>query len=156
MKDYYETLGVKKTATEAELKKAYRKLAMQHHPDRNPGDKRAEEKFKDINEAYAVLSDAEKRKQYDTFGADGFHQRFSQEDIFRGTDFSTIFSDMGFGGGDIFERLLAAQAGSGAAAFHPAAIRSAADKAIRRHRGRIWKPPSPCRFIPRIMAENSV
>lgn len=111
MKDYYETLGVKKTATEAELKKAYRKLAMQHHPDRNPGDKRAEEKFKDINEAYAVLSDAEKRKQYDTFGADGFHQRFSQEDIFRGTDFSTIFSDMGFGGGDIFERLFGGAGG---------------------------------------------
>ena len=112
MKDYYETLGVKKTATEAELKKAYRKLAMQHHPDRNPGDKRAEEKFKDINDAYAVLSDAEKRKQYDTFGADGFHQRFSQEDIFRGTDFSTIFSDLGFGGGgDIFERLFGGAGG---------------------------------------------
>src|SRR5512136_2221158 len=104
MRDYYEVLGVKKTATEAELKKAYRKLAMKYHPDRNKGEKAAEDKFKEINEAYAVLSDAEKRKQYDMFGADGFHRRYSQDDIFRGTDFSSIFSEMGFGG-DIFEQL---------------------------------------------------
>ncbi|PIE33255.1 integrase [candidate division KSB3 bacterium] len=106
MRDYYEVLGVKKNASEAELKKAYRKLAMKHHPDRNKDDKAAEEKFKEINEAYAVLNDPEKRKQYDMFGADGFHQRFSQEDIFRGTDFSSIFSEMGFGGGgDLFTHL---------------------------------------------------
>jgi curved DNA-binding protein len=103
MRDYYDVLGVKKNASEAEIKKAYRKLAMKHHPDRNKGDKVAEEKFKDINEAYAVLSDPEKRKQYDMFGSEGFHRRFSQEDIFRGTDFSSIFSEMGFGG-DIFEQ----------------------------------------------------
>jgi len=84
--DYYALLGVSKNATDAEIKKAYRKLAMKYHPDHTKGDKTAEEKFKKISEAYAVLSDKEKRKQYDTFGADGFQQRYSQEDIFRGFD----------------------------------------------------------------------
>lgn len=110
MKDYYEILGVKKNSSDADIKKAYRKLAMKHHPDRNKGDKAAEEKFKELNEAYAVLSDPEKRKQYNMFGADGFRQRFSQEDIFRGTDFSSVFSEMGFGG-DIFERLFGGMGG---------------------------------------------
>src|SRR5919202_1481586 len=68
-KDYYEILGVPKTASQAEIKKAFRKLAQKHHPDRNPGDKAAEQRFKDVNEANAVLSDAEKRKAYDTLGA---------------------------------------------------------------------------------------
>jgi curved DNA-binding protein len=103
-KDYYKILGVEKTATADELRKAYRKLAMKFHPDRNAGDKAAEDRFKEINEAYAVLSDPEKRKQYDTVGADGFGQRYSQEDIFQGFDFQSIFQDMGLGG-DLFESL---------------------------------------------------
>ena len=67
-KDYYKILGVEKTATEEAIKKAYRKLAMQYHPDRNKENKEAEKKFKEIGEAYGVLSDKEKRKQYDMFG----------------------------------------------------------------------------------------
>ncbi len=97
--DYYKILGVAKDASEPEIKKAYRKLAMKYHPDHADGDKAAEERFKKISEAYAVLSDGEKRKQYDTFGADGFQQRFTQEDIFRGFDFSEILKEFGFGGG---------------------------------------------------------
>ena len=96
-KDYYNILGVNKNASDDEVKRAFRKLAMKYHPDRNPNKKEAEERFKEINEAYAVLSDKEKRKQYDTFGAEGFHQRFTQEDIFRGFDFDDILSNL-FGG----------------------------------------------------------
>ncbi len=104
-RDYYEVLGVKKTATEEEIKKAYRKLAMKHHPDRNPGNKQAEERFKEINEAYAVLSDKAKRQQYDQFGPSGFSQRFSQEDIFRGFDIGDLFKDLGFSTNDVFGRI---------------------------------------------------
>ena len=96
-KDYYQTLGVNKNASDEEIKRAYRKLAMKYHPDKNPNKKEAEERFKEINEAYAVLSDKEKRKQYDTYGAEGFRQRFTQEDIFRGFDFDEILSGL-FGG----------------------------------------------------------
>ncbi len=96
--DYYQLLGVKKGASEDEIKKAYRKLAMKYHPDHTKGDKAAEEKIKKISEAYAVLSDKEKRKEYDTFGAEGFRQRFSQEDIFRGFDFGDVLREFGFGG----------------------------------------------------------
>ena len=69
-KDYYKTLGVERTASEDDIRKAYRKLAMQYHPDRNPNNKQAEERFKEINEAYQVLSDPQKRVHYDRLGSD--------------------------------------------------------------------------------------
>jgi len=97
--EYYQVLGVAKTATADEIKKAYRKLALKYHPDKNQGNKKSEEKFKEISEAYAVLSDPEKRKQYDTYGSAGFHQRYSQEDIFRNFDLNDILRQFGFGGG---------------------------------------------------------
>ncbi|QTA90235.1 DnaJ C-terminal domain-containing protein [Desulfonema magnum] len=98
MSDYYKILGISKNASDEDIKKAYRKLAMKYHPDHTKGDKSAEEKFKQVSEAYAVLSDKEKRQQYDTFGSTGFQQRYSQEDIFKNFDFSSIFEDLGFGG----------------------------------------------------------
>jgi len=108
-KDYYSVLGLSKGADSSAIKKAYRKLAQKYHPDRNPDDKQAEEKFKEITEAYAVLSDPKKKQQYDQFGDTGFHQRYSQEDIFRGFNINDIFQEFGFGGGggggDIFSQL---------------------------------------------------
>ena len=71
-KDYYASLGVAKDASEQEIKKAYRKLAVKYHPDKNPGDTKAEDRFKEISEAYAVLSDKEKRRNYDQFGDSNF------------------------------------------------------------------------------------
>ncbi len=103
-KDYYSILGVERSADAATIKKAYRKLAQKYHPDKNPGDKQAEEQFKQITEAYAVLSDPEKRRQYDQFGAAGFQQRFTQEDIFRNINVGDIFGS-GFGGEDLFSQL---------------------------------------------------
>ena len=104
-RDYYEVLGVSKSATPEELKKAYRKLALQYHPDRNPGDKEAEEKFKEAAEAYEVLSNPEKRQRYDQFGFAGMGgaggyggQGMSMDDIF--SHFGDIFAD--FGLGDLF------------------------------------------------------
>jgi curved DNA-binding protein len=114
-KDYYKILGVSKSASAEDIKKAYRKLALQYHPDRNKGDKASEAKFKEVSEAYAVLSDAEKRQQYDRFGAEGFGQRFSQEDIFRDFDFGSIFRDFGFGGGrgqNMFSHIFGGMGGS--------------------------------------------
>lgn len=100
-RDYYEVLGVDRSVDEKELKKAYRKLAMKYHPDRNPGDTEAENKFKEINEAYEVLSDADKRNRYNQFGHDGVNGQagFGGGAGFGGFDdiFSDIF-DM-FGGG---------------------------------------------------------
>jgi len=109
-------LGVSKSSAPEEIKKAYRKLALKYHPDRNKGDKSAEAKFKEISEAYAVLSDPEKKKQYDMFGADGFQSRFTQEDIFKGFDFGSIFKEFGFGGGgrshDIFSQVFGGMGGA--------------------------------------------
>src|SRR6476620_8690198 len=103
-RDYYEILGVGKTATAEELKKAYRKVAMQYHPDRNPGDKAAEEKFKEAAEAYEILSDADKKAQYDRYGHAGVSSNgrggfggggMNMEDIFN--QFGDIFGDDLFG-----------------------------------------------------------
>lgn len=113
MADYYKTLGVEKGASEEEIKKSYRKLAKKFHPDLNPGDKSAEDQFKKISEAYAVLSDGEKRKQYDMYGDAKFHQQYSQEDIFRGADFNNIFGDAGFDASDIFSRIFGGGFGGG-------------------------------------------
>jgi molecular chaperone DnaJ len=99
-RDYYEVLGVQKGASRDEIKQAYRKLALQFHPDRNK-DAAAEGRFKEISEAYAVLSDDKKRAQYDQYGHAGFDQMYSQEDIFRSADFSDfedMFESFGFGG----------------------------------------------------------
>jgi len=102
-RDYYEILGVSQDADEATIKKAYRSLAMQYHPDRNPGDTQAVERMTEINEAYAVLSDAQKRQLYDTYGHAGL-EGYTQADIFRGVDFSSLFREFGcrdfFGFGD--------------------------------------------------------
>jgi curved DNA-binding protein len=101
-KDYYDILGVSKNASQDEIKKAYRKLARKYHPDHSEGNKENEERFKEISEAYAVLSDEEKRKQYDTYGSEDFQQRYSQEDIFRGSNVEDILREFGFGGASFF------------------------------------------------------
>jgi molecular chaperone DnaJ len=108
-RDYYEVLGVPRSVSKDEIKNAYRKLALQYHPDRNKS-AGSEEKFKEISEAYAVLSDDEKRKRYDTYGHVG------SEEVFRGSEanFDEIFRDMGFGGfRDIFEQIFGNRTGFG-------------------------------------------
>ncbi len=114
-RDYYEVLSVDKNASEDEIKRAFRKLAFKYHPDRNK-EPDAEEKFKEISEAYAVLSDPQKKQQYDTFGHAGIDGRYSAEDIFRGANFQDIFRDMGFGD-DIFSRIFGNMFGGGFGGF---------------------------------------
>ncbi|MCU0663039.1 MAG: molecular chaperone DnaJ [Myxococcota bacterium] len=100
-RDYYEILGVERNASQKDIKQAYRRLAMELHPDRNPGDKRAEERFKEAAEAYDVLNNAEKREVYDRFGHEGLHGQTGftgVEDIF--SSFGDIFSE--FFGGEVF------------------------------------------------------
>ena len=108
-RDYYDVLGLKKSATHEEIRKSYRELALRHHPDRVPAaeKKQAEERFKEMSEAYAVLSDPQKRALYDQYGHQGIDQKYAREDVFRGTDFSSAFEgmgDLGMGGG-FFENL---------------------------------------------------
>ena len=125
MKDYYKVLGIPKNATAEEIKKKFRALARKHHPDVNKDDAGAEERFKEINEAYAVLSDPEKRQKYDMYGAEGFKQRFSQEDIYRGSDVFSVLNDLfgGSGGGrgggfeSIFGNIFGGGGGSGFSGF---------------------------------------
>jgi molecular chaperone DnaJ len=111
-RDYYEILGVQRGASEDEIKKSYRKLALQYHPDRNPNNKEAEEKFKEATEAYEVLSDQQKRQRYDQFGHQGmrggsdFHQYQDINDIF--SHFGDIFGGGG-GGSSIFEEMFGGQ-----------------------------------------------
>src|SRR4051812_39958227 len=102
-RDYYEILGVDRAADDQSLKAAYRKLAMKYHPDRNPGDGSAEEKFKEAAEAYAVLSDSQKRSTYDRFGHQGLASAGGAGgfDASNFQDLSDIFGDL-FGFGDIF------------------------------------------------------
>ncbi len=107
-KDYYATLGVSKTATEAEIKKAYKKKAMEHHPDKNAGDNKAEAKFKEVNEAYQTLGDKTKRKNYDQFGSAegnpfGAGQQKKSSGRQQSGGFEDIFSQFGGGSGVEFD-----------------------------------------------------
>jgi molecular chaperone DnaJ len=107
--DFYELLGVSRTTSADDIKKAYRKLAMQHHPDRNPGDKEAERKFKEISHAYDILKDPEKRAAYDRYGAAAFEGGAGPGGPFQGGqgfDFGSVF-------GDIFEEMFGANGGRG-------------------------------------------
>ncbi len=102
-RDYYEVLGVTRTANEAELKQAYRKLAIQYHPDKNPNNTEAEEKFKELNEAYQMLSSAEMRQRYDAYGHAGVSAGAGAAAGFEGFGFEDILGDL-FGFGDLFGR----------------------------------------------------
>ena len=102
-RDFYDILSVSKTASVDEIKKAYRKLAMQHHPDKNPGDKAAEAKFREATEAYEVLSDQEKRQRYDQFGHAGVHGQHGGHG-----NMDDMFENFG----DIFESFFSGQQGA--------------------------------------------
>ncbi len=116
-RDYYDVLGVSRNASEAELKKAYRRLAMKYHPDRNPDDKTAETSFKEAKEAYEVLADSQKRAAYDQFGHAGVNAAGGPGGAGGGANFSDIFSDI-FGGGDVFSDIFGGMRGGGRAQAH--------------------------------------
>ncbi len=111
-KDFYKVLGVDKTASDAELKKTYRKLARQYHPDSNPGDAAAENRFKEISEAYSVLSDKEQRQEYDQVRAMGSGARFTAGGPGQGGGFEDVFGGM-FGQGGGGQRVRFGQGGAG-------------------------------------------
>src|SRR3989338_8978600 len=92
--DYYEILGVSRSASLDDIKKAYRKCALEHHPDRNPGNKKAEEKFKEASEAYGVLSDSQKRQLYDQYGHEGLNAQGFGASGFSAAGFGEIFEDI--------------------------------------------------------------
>lgn len=111
-RDYYEILGVEKTASKDEIKKAYRKVAMQYHPDRNPDNKEAEDKFKEAAEAYEILSDEQKRAKYDRYGHDGFRGGQDFHGFSNINDIFSHFSDV-FSGGSIFDEFFGTSGGRG-------------------------------------------
>jgi len=94
-RDYYKILGLNRNASDEEIKKAFRRLALKYHPDRCPGDPESEERFKEVNEAYAVLADRDKRREYDHFGPNRFGRRYGGDDLFRAFDFEAIFGEFG-------------------------------------------------------------
>jgi molecular chaperone DnaJ len=105
--DYYDTLGIRRDASQEEVKRAFRKLAYKYHPDRSKIPD-AEEKFKEASEAYAILSDPEKRHQYDALGLEGIKKQYKQEDIYDRRNFQDIFSEFGFDANDLFNRIFGA------------------------------------------------
>ncbi len=136
-RDYYEVLGVKKTATQDEIKKAYRKLARQYHPDANPNDPKAEEKFKEVSSAYEVLSDAEKRKGYDagpSFFAQGaprggtYQQRQGQNVPPMGATGATCSATFSAEGADLGAAALARAVSAGAGSVAPSGVRMSASR----------------------------
>ena len=142
-RDYYEVLGVSRSASEQEIKSAYRKLALQHHPDRNPGNKEAEERFKEAAEAYSILSDSQKRAQYDRFGHAGVGSAAGagfDPSVF--SDFSDILGDL-FGFGDSLARTLAAAA----AAFNEVPIFVTISNSVSRKRHSVRPRRSKFRVI---------
>jgi len=102
--DYYDALGINKNASQKEIKRAFRKLAFKYHPDRSKLPN-AEEKFKEASEAYAILSDPKKRRKYDSSGLEGINKQYKQEDIYNRENFQDIFSEFGFNGNNLFNRI---------------------------------------------------
>jgi curved DNA-binding protein len=113
-KDYYQMLGLDRNASEDDIKRAYRKLALKYHPDHHPDDSESEEKFKEMGEAYAVLSNLEKRKEYDQFGHTGFKRRYTTEDIFSDLNFEELFREFAFGfSNQVFREFFCGKRGRG-------------------------------------------